>query len=65
MKYLIDFQLEPRDGGVRLTTETRGHCTDRRARHRMALYWCLIRPGSGLIRRDMLRAVARLALAER
>ncbi len=27
-KYLTDFHLEPREGGVQLTTETRGHSTD-------------------------------------
>jgi hypothetical protein len=61
VKYLTDFHLEPRGGGVQLSTETRVYATDRRARRRFALYWLLIRPGSGLIRRDMLAAVARLA----
>lgn len=60
-KYLIDFHLEPREAGVHLTTETRVHLTDQRAWRRFALYWALIRPGSGLIRRDMLATVARLA----
>ncbi len=59
VKYLTDFHLEPREGGLQLTTETRGRSTDRRARRRFAIYWALIRPASGLIRRDMLAAVAR------
>ena len=33
--------------------------TDTRTRVRFAIYWAIIRPGSGLIRRDMLGAVAR------
>jgi len=61
VKYLTDFQVQPRDGGVQLTTETRGHSTDQHARRRFALYWAVIRLASGLVRRDMLAAVARLA----
>ncbi len=61
VKYLTDFQLQSREGGVQLTTETRGYSTDQHARRRFALYWAVIRPASGLIRRDILAAVARLA----
>ncbi len=61
VKYLTDFQLQSRDGGVQLTTETRGYSTDQHARRRFALYWVVIRPASGLIRRDMLATIARLA----
>ena len=39
--------------------ETRIEATDGRTRARFGLYWAVIRLGSGLIRRDMLRAVAR------
>jgi len=60
-KYLTDFHLEPCDGGVQLTTETRGYSTDDGARRRFALYWALIRPASGLVRRDMLVTISRLA----
>ncbi len=60
-KYLTDFHLEPRDGGVQVSTETRGYSTNDRARRRFALYWALIRPASGLVRRDMLATVGRLA----
>ncbi len=60
-KYLTDFHLEPRAGGVQLTTETRGYSTNDQARRRFALYWALIRPASGLVRRDMLATVSRLA----
>lgn len=61
VKYLVDFSLEPVDGGTRLTTETRGYSTDNRSRMRFAAYWALIRPWSGLIRRDVLATVDRLA----
>lgn len=60
-KYLTDFHLEPCDGGVQLTTETRGYSTNDRARRRFALYWALIRPASGPVRRDMLVTIRRLA----
>lgn len=45
---------------VRVTTETRVLCGER-ARRKFALYWMLIRPGSGLIRRVMLRTIRRHA----
>jgi len=57
----IDFVLYPESDGTRLTTETRVLATDPRTRARFRLYWLLIRAGSGLIRRDLLRAVARRA----
>ncbi len=60
-KYLTDYHLQPGNGGVQLTTETRGYSTDSRARRRFALYWALIRPASGLVRRDMLATVRRRA----
>ncbi|HEY4993935.1 MAG TPA: hypothetical protein VII33_17820 [Nakamurella sp.] len=60
---LTDFRLRPTDRGTLLTTETRVACTDRRARRRFRLYWLLIRPFSGLIRRDMLSAAGRIAVA--
>jgi hypothetical protein len=59
VKYLIDCQVRPDNGGVLLTTETRVHANDPRSRRLFALYWMAIRAGSGLIRRDMLSAVAR------
>lgn len=45
----------------KLSTETRIAGTDAHARRRFGLYWILIRPGSGLIRREWLRAIARRA----
>lgn len=59
--FLTDFPVEPRGGGVQLTTVTRGRCTDDRARRRFAAYWAFIRLPSGLIRRDMLAPICRAA----
>lgn len=59
VKVGIDFVLEPCEAGTRLHTETRVRATDRRTRARFGLYWLAIRAGSGLIRRDLLREVAR------
>jgi hypothetical protein len=61
VKYLTDFHLQAQHGGVQLTTATRGRGTDWTARARFAPYWALIRPASGLIRNEMLAAVARTA----
>jgi hypothetical protein len=63
VKVGFDFVLEPAGAGTRLTTETRITATDARTRARFCLYWLVVRAGSGLIRRDMLRAVARRAEA--
>lgn len=61
VKYLTDFLLQPEGAGTRLSTETRGYSTDDRARRLFRLYWILIRPASGLVRRDILAATARAA----
>jgi hypothetical protein len=63
VKVGFDMIIEPTGGGSRLTTETRVTATDPRTRARFGLYWLFVRAGSGLIRRDMLRAVARRAEA--
>ena len=44
-------------GGTELRTETRVLCADAASRSRFRAYWTLIRPFSGLIRREMLAAV--------
>jgi hypothetical protein len=48
-------------GGSRVSTETRVHATGDRARRRFGVYWRTIYPGSAIIRRMWLRAVARRA----
>lgn len=57
-----NFRVEPSaDGSCRLTTETRVLATDPESRRRFRWYWRVIQPGSGLIRRSMLRAIRRTA----
>jgi hypothetical protein len=61
-KAVWDFTLAPiGDGATRLATETRVWCADAASRRRFRLYWLVIRPFSGLIRRQMLRSIAREA----
>jgi hypothetical protein len=48
-------------GPTTVTTETRILATDSVGKRKFALYWALIRPGSGLIRHDLLRAIRRRA----
>lgn len=59
-KVAFNFRL---DGGE-LSTETRIAGTDARATRLFGLYWLAIRPGSGLIRREWLRAIARRAQSQ-
>jgi hypothetical protein len=49
------------EGPVTLSTETRVTIQDPGARRRFAAYWTVIRPGSGLLRHTLLRAVRRRA----
>ena len=58
-KVAFNFLLE----GETLSTETRIAGTDAHARRRFGAYWTLIRPGSGLIRREWLRAIEKRARA--
>lgn len=58
-KAVISHEVIPDGTGSRLVTETRIQATDARARRLFAAYWLLIRPGVGLIRRNVLNAVAR------
>ncbi|MBN1528060.1 MAG: hypothetical protein JW895_03310 [Thermoleophilaceae bacterium] len=54
----FNFRVEAAPGGgCVLTTETRVLGTDPGARRRFRAYWTVVRPGSGLIRRDWLRAI--------
>jgi hypothetical protein len=47
--------------GSTLSTETRVFAKTPEARRKFALYWYMIRPGSGLIRRSWLRAIKKRA----
>jgi len=64
VKMAMGFHVERRGSGTRLETETRVLATDSGSRRRFALYWIPVRIGSGLIRRAMLRAIARRVEAE-
>jgi hypothetical protein len=58
----LALRVEPREQGwSKLMTETRIRCLDDGARRRFGLYWALISGPGGWIRRDMLRAIARIA----
>jgi hypothetical protein len=61
VKVALDIRLTRERAGTRISTETRIQATDQRARRAFAAYWLLVRPGSGLVRRELLRAIARRA----
>lgn len=57
----MNFRLEPIPSGARVVTQTRVTATDPLTRLTFAGYWAAIRLGSGLIRQDILRALAHAA----
>jgi hypothetical protein len=61
VKAVMNFRVEPADGGSIVETETRIRVTDADSRRSFARYWRLIRPGSGAVRRSWLRAIRRRA----
>jgi hypothetical protein len=58
---VANFCMIEANGGTAISTETRIHIPDARARKKFALYWRLIYPGSALIRKMWLRAIKRRA----
>jgi hypothetical protein len=52
---------EQENGMCELATETRVKCADAKSRRYFGLYWAVVRPGSGLIRRCMLRSIRKKA----
>ena len=61
-KAVLGFSVAPIPGGGTLVgTRTRVWVPDRGARRRFALYWRVIRPASGVIRRNWLRAIKQRA----
>jgi len=58
-KAAMNFAVRAERGGSRITTETRILGTDPDASRKFRLYWLLIRPGSGAIRRSWLKAIRR------
>lgn len=55
----MDFRLEPQGRRTFVTTRTRVWAADLMAATLFLPYWMFIRPGSGLIRRELLNAIAR------
>lgn len=60
-KAAMSFRASATGDGTLLETETRVRLTDGAARRRFRLYWLLIRPWSGFLRRSWLRAARRRA----
>jgi hypothetical protein len=56
-----NFRVEPSEVGTALSTETRVRCGDPATRRSFARYWRIIRPGSALIRRSVLRHIRQQA----
>lgn len=66
IKMAMDFEIAALpDGRTRLITTTLCEATDPASGRKFGRYWRLIHPFSGLIRREMLSVVARLAEHER
>jgi hypothetical protein len=58
-KAAMNFAVRADGGGSRITTETRVVGTDAAASRKFRLYWLVIRPASGAIRRSWLKAIRR------
>jgi hypothetical protein len=56
-----NFTILPTDEGSLVATETRVRCTDDDARRSFGRYWRVVKPFSGLIRMEALRAIRRTA----
>jgi hypothetical protein len=52
-----NFRVQSSGGGTELSTETRVRCGDEAARRQFRRYWRIIRLGSGVIRRSVLRHI--------
>jgi hypothetical protein len=61
VRMAMSFELAPAGAGTRLRTETRVQPTDAASARAFARYWLAIRLPSGVIRRELLRAIARRA----
>jgi hypothetical protein len=57
----MNFTVRADGDGSIVSTETRVYANDNRSRRRFAVYWFFIYPGSALLRRTWLRAIARRA----
>lgn len=63
-KMAMEVRAESHSIGALVVTETRIQLTDPISRRRFGLYWLVVRPFSGLVRRSWLRAAKRRAEAE-
>ncbi|MFA0996217.1 hypothetical protein ACDH54_10805, partial [Pseudomonas syringae] len=60
VKLVVSFECRLLEAGLtRVVTETRVHCLDKHALRRFTPYWYVITPVSGIIRRRMLKMIAR------
>lgn len=64
LKAAWNFKIVAGSSGCCIITETRVYCTDAVSRKRFALYWFFVKPFSGLIRKEILRAIKRTAEAK-
>jgi len=60
-KAALNFACEDRGGATHVTTETRILATDSSSARWFGLYWAVVRPFSGVVRRSWLRAIGRRA----
>ncbi len=61
VRMAMDFRIRPAPQGTRLQTRTWVKATDPGSRRRFRAYWLAVKPGSGIIRRSLLSAIARRA----
>lgn len=66
LKAVWNFHIDRVDEGISiLSTETRVYCTDEFSRKRFRFYWLIVKPFSGLIRKEILRNIKKLAETNR
>lgn len=56
-----NFRLVPEENGTRLVTETRILCLGEDCHKKFSRYWFIVRPFSGIIRKEILKVVKRQA----
>ena len=57
VKVAANFYIEPKDNRVRLSMEVRVYTPDKRTLRRFRIYWRIIEPFGGWLRKDMLRRI--------
>lgn len=62
-KVVWTFQLSNSETGTLLETETRIYCPDESARKKFSRYWFFIKPFSGIVRKEILKAIRKQAEA--